>query len=115
MHQGEYITVVTEGSFGSLPDGLLLYFDRLPEIQSVRIEGLAQYPVKTIPDWVWEEAADHTTWLVVNEHRFAVSPEAKELLHLEATFPRPYGGPSLQVYELRPEKRETENTLETQE
>jgi len=102
VQSGEYVTVITEGSFGSLPDGLLLYFDRLPEIESIRIEGLAQYPVKTIPDWAWETAADHPTWLVLNEHRNALSPEDMQKLHLEANFPRPYGAPSLQVYELRP-------------
>lgn len=106
VHEGEYVTVITEGSFGSLPDGLLLYFDRLPEIESVRIEGLAQYPVKSIPDWAWEAAQDHTTWLVLNEHRNALPPETMEHLHLEATYPRPYGGPSLQVYELRTKETE---------
>ncbi len=102
VQEGEYVTVITEGSFGSLPDGLLLYFDRLPEIESIRIEGLAQYPVKSIPDWAWEAARDHTTWLVVNEHRSALPQETLDQLRLEATYPRPYGGPSLQVYELQP-------------
>lgn len=104
VQEGEYVTVITEGSFGSLPDGLLLYFDRLDEIESVRIEGLAQYPVKSIPDWAWEEARDHTTWLVLNEHRNSLPPEIMSQLHLEATYPRPYGGPSLQVYELQPQE-----------
>ncbi|MCD8527059.1 hypothetical protein LRY65_02475 [Candidatus Woesebacteria bacterium] len=104
VHDGNYVTVITEGSFGSLPDGLLLYFDRIPEIESVRIEGLAQYPVKTIPDWAWEAAEDHTTWLVLNEHRNALPEEVMHNLHLEASYPRPYGAPALQVYELRPNK-----------
>ncbi len=106
VQEGEYVTVITEGSFGSLPDGLLLYFDRLEEIQSVRIEGLAQYPVKTIPDWAWEAAEDHTTWLVLNEHRNALPEEVMQRLHLEASYTRPYGVPALQVYELRTQIQE---------
>ena len=47
--RGKRLTVVTEGSFGTLP-ALLMEFDARPEIRWLRIEGLAQYPVKTIPD-----------------------------------------------------------------
>lgn len=94
---GKRLTVVTEGSFGTLPDALLMEFDARPEIRWLRIEGLAQYPVKTIPDWVWDEAADHQTWLVVNENRMEVNDKRLELM---AQYPRPYGAPALQVYQL---------------
>lgn len=97
--RGEYTTVVTEGSFGSLPDGLLLYFDRATEIKFLRIEGLAQYPVKFLPDWVKAEAKEHETWLVVNEHRMEVPLDQVELL---SRYERPYGAPELQVYRVKP-------------
>lgn len=96
--RGERTTVVTEGSFGTLPDGLLLYFDRAPEIQHLRIEGLAQYPVKFLPLWVLEEAGKNETWLVVNEHRMQVPLDQVELV---ARFERPYGAPELQVYRVK--------------
>ena len=96
---GQRVTVVTEGSFGTLPDGLLMYFDSKPEIEFVRIQGLEQYPVRFIPDWVWTEAADHPTWLVVNANRLEMQDDR---LQLKAQFPRPYGAPELQVYELHP-------------
>lgn len=100
--RGERTTVVTEGSFGTLPDGLLLEFDARPEIAHLRIEGLAQYPVKYLPDWVYTEAADHETWLVVNENRMELQPaESVELL---ARYPRPYGAPELQLYRVRPKQ-----------
>lgn len=98
VRDGDRLTVVTEGSFGTLPDALLMYFDNRPEIKYLRIEGLAQYPVKSIPDWVWEEADDHQTWLVVNANRMEVQDER---LKLKAQYPRPYGAPELQVYELQ--------------
>lgn len=96
---GQRLTVVTEGSFGTLPDGILMYFDNRPEIQELKIEGLAQYPVKFLPDWTWEEAKDHPVWLVVNEHRMQAPLDNLKLI---ARYPRPYGAPELQVYELQP-------------
>ena len=100
--RGEYTTVVTEGSFGTLPDALLMYFDQRPEIRHLRIEGLAQYPVKFLPDWVWQTAEEETVWLVVNEHRLAMPTDQLELV---ARFPRPYGGPDLHVYLVHPLKK----------
>lgn len=102
VHSGKRVTVVTEGSFGTLPDGLLMYFDTKPEIASLRIEGLGQFPVRTIPDWVYEEAAHHDTWLVVNEDRQALNPEHLENVSLLARYPRPYGAADLQVYQIHP-------------
>jgi len=99
VKNGQRLTVVTEGSFGTLPDGILMYFDNRPEIQYLKIEGLAQYPVKFLPDWTWEEAKDHPVWLVVNEHRMQVPLDNLKLI---ARYPRPYGAPELQVYELLP-------------
>lgn len=96
--RGERTTVVTEGSFGTLPDALLLYFDKAPEIQYLRIEGLGQYPVKYLPEWVKDEAKNNETWLVVNEHRMEVPEDQVELL---ARFERPYGAPELRIYKVK--------------
>lgn len=99
---GQRTTVVTEGSFGTLPDGLLLYFDRAPEISHLKIEGLAQYPVKYLPEWVMELAAQEEVWLLVNEDRFALSPDQIELVTLIESTQKPYGGPPLQLYRVTP-------------
>lgn len=109
--KGERTTVVTEGSFGTLPDGLLLYFDRAPEIQYLRIEGLAQYPVKFLPDWVLENAQTEETWLLVNQDRFQLIPEQLERVELIGSNPKPYGGPPLQLYRVKPAP-ETEESRE---
>lgn len=97
--QQQRTTVVTEGSFGTLPDGLLLEFDNQPEIAHLRIQGLEQYPVTYLPEWVFEEAKKNETWLVVNEHRMKVPLDQVELI---ARYPRPYGAPELQVYKVKP-------------
>lgn len=106
----QQLTIVTEGSFGTLPDGLLMYFDQRPEIRYLRIEGLAQYPVKEIPEWVWEEARDHQTWLVVNSHRLELPVEQQNQLKLIMEYDRPYGAPQLLVFSLDPYNQDqTEN------
>jgi hypothetical protein len=99
---GERTTIVTEGSFGTLPDGLLLYFDRAQEIQYLKIEGLAQYPVKFLPEWVLENAQTEETWLLVNEDRFQLIPEHLERVELIGSYAKPYGGPPLQLYRVKP-------------
>jgi hypothetical protein len=103
---GQRTTVVTEGSFGTLPDGLLLYFDRAPEISHLKIEGLAQYPVKDLPDWVMDLAATEEVWLLVNEDRFALPPEQAEQVTLIESTLKPYGGPPLQLYRITPKEVE---------
>lgn len=99
VQEGNRVTVVTEGSFGTLPDALLLEFDRRPEIANLRIEGLAQYPVKFLPEWVFDEARDHQTWLVVNENRLEMPQDNLELL---ARYPRPYGASDLLLFAIHP-------------
>ncbi len=105
---GERTTVVTEGSFGTLPDGLLMYFDRAPEIQHLRIEGLAQYPVKYLPEWVLELAAKEEVWLLVNADRFELSMEFSEQVTLIDQTPKPYGGAALQLYKVTPKIKESQ-------
>lgn len=97
------VTVVTEGSFGTLPDGLLMYFDRAPEIKNLRIEGLAQYPVKFLPEWVVAEAQNHETWLLVNENRLQLPQETMDTLELIGKYARPYGAPPLLVFRVKPQ------------
>jgi hypothetical protein len=48
---------------------------------------------------VKQEAKDHETWLVVNQHRMEVPEDQVELL---ARYERPYGAPELRVYRIKP-------------
>lgn len=88
------ILVATEGYFGTLPDGLLMYFDGSKEISEERLEirGIGQ-PVREIPDEVLKDAQFIDTYLMVNEHRLLLnSPDCCSLV---AAYPRPHGGPPL--------------------
>lgn len=88
------ILVVTEGYFGTLPDGLLMYFDGSKEISEGKLEirGIGQ-PVREIPDEVLKEAKIIDTYLMVNEHRLMLNKP--ECCTLVAAYPRPHGGPAL--------------------
>ncbi|OGJ16022.1 MAG: hypothetical protein A2632_01605 [Candidatus Pacebacteria bacterium RIFCSPHIGHO2_01_FULL_46_16] len=91
------IAVATEGFFGTLPDGILLYLHRR-DVSNIMVQGIGQ-PVLGIPDDFMAQAATYeTVWLVANSHRIIMSTSDLKLI---AEFCRPYNGPCLQVWELR--------------
>lgn len=79
------IVVGTEGYFGTLPDGLQIYTQGVPNLTVI---GVGQ-PVFQIPDSLWDSLAEHEVYLVVNQSRFNVPPI--EFTHLEtiAEYPKP--------------------------
>lgn len=90
------ILVATEGYFGTLPDGLLVYFHH-QDLFNIAIEGVGQ-PINSVPQkLIDDQDAFNTLWLVVNSHRlnFALPENA-----LFAEYCRPYQGPCLQVWDL---------------
>jgi hypothetical protein len=90
------IAVATEGFFGTLPDGILMYLHRR-DVSNVMVQGIGQ-PVLGIPDAFIEQAAAYeTTWLVVNSHRMKIDTTD---LTLVAEFCRPYDAPCLQVWDI---------------
>jgi len=89
------IIVGTEGYFGTLPDGLQIYFDRHKLSNNIEIIGVGQ-PIHAIPERLLKASETTETYLLVNEHRFFLNPEAQDLdFMLIARYPRPFGGPSL--------------------
>lgn len=90
------IAVATEGFFGTLPDGILMYLHRR-DVSNMMVQGIGQ-PVRGIPDAFFEQAAAYeTTWLVVNSHRMQMDTTD---LALVAEFCRPYAAPCLQVWDI---------------
>lgn len=90
------IRVATEGNFGSLPDGLLLYNFRQP-LEGVWIEGIG-YPVNAItPEFYSRIQPEDTVLLVVNSDRMLWQLEPEHLLQ---EYCRPAGGPCLQIWDI---------------
>jgi len=78
------IVVGTEGFFGTLPDGLQLYLNDIPEITII---GVGQ-PVANLPQsLVDSKKAGNKTYLLVNNTRFLAKPETLGL-KLLAAYPK---------------------------
>lgn len=96
-HPRGELLVVTEGRFGTLPDGLLLYNFNHP-LDRVWIEGTGFTGLHSAPVEIKNKvAADATIWLVVNSDRLdrELPPEL-----LIAEYCRPVGLVCLQVWDV---------------
>ena len=96
------IVVGTEGYFGSLPDGLSIYFFNNPAYSNVRIEGVGQ-PIREIPGWLQEEVVKGSeVYIVANSNRLFLSksPQIEEVM----SFQRPNNAPSLLLLRLHSRK-----------
>jgi hypothetical protein len=94
--QTHSIAVATEGSFGTLPDGITLFFHRR-NVSNIYIEGINQ-PVHGIPSWFAERARRYDQRiLVVNSHRMFMKLPPSLLLFQVC---RPNRAPCLQVWDI---------------
>jgi len=93
------IVVASEGYFGSLPDGLLVYLHRQP-VDNIFVDGIGQ-PVRDIPQDFKDKVANlggfDEAWLVVNSHRNFIDFSPDQLI---AEYCRPLGGPCLQIWNI---------------
>ncbi|MDQ3009030.1 MAG: glycosyltransferase family 39 protein [bacterium] len=96
VSQTKTVAVATEGYFGTLPDGLLLYFHNRP-VDNIYVEGIGQ-PVASIPEsfMIRARTADQTL-LVVNSHRLLLELPKESLV---AEYCRPFAAPCLQVWDI---------------
>jgi len=82
VSQKRHVNVGTEGYFGTLPDGLLIYFDKDPDVTVFGI-GLS---LLDVPEPLKESAAAHEaeTFLVVNDSRMGAqdSPLLEQILKI---------------------------------
>lgn len=73
--QKEKVLVGTEGYFGTLPNGLQIYLEKIPNITIIGVG----YPLKSIPDQLKNGLVDNRVFLLVNDSRFEIkdSPQLK--------------------------------------
>jgi 4-amino-4-deoxy-L-arabinose transferase-like glycosyltransferase len=94
--QTQTLAVATEGRFGTLPDGLLMYLHRT-DVSNLYIEGIG-YPVTSFSEKYLERASEFDRQLlVVNSHRMQISTEG---MRLELEVCRPNNAPCLQVWDV---------------
>jgi Ca2+/Na+ antiporter len=87
----EKVVIATEGYFGTLPDGLLMYFDRTPLPDgSIEIFGTGQ-PLISVPEPVKMKSLQSKTYIFANEHR--IKFDYSLCCEVVGRFPRPFNGP----------------------
>lgn len=95
------VVIATEGYFGTLPDGLQIYLERVP---GVTVFGTGQVEVYQIPDSIKNAARDNLAYFVVNDSRMKIKDDPS--LKLIKKFPkaiRPDGSQeNLLFYEVNP-------------
>ncbi|MFZ5376089.1 MAG: ArnT family glycosyltransferase [Patescibacteria group bacterium] len=73
------VSMATEGYFGTLPDGILMYL-HARDVSNIFVEGIGQ-PVMQIPDsFVKQAAGSDRVLLLVNSHRLKMSMDQSTLL-----------------------------------
>lgn len=96
LSQDKRVAVATEGSFGTLPDGILMYLHRR-DVNNIYIEGIG-FPVKGLTDkFIANSESFDQKLLIVNSHRleFAKPPET-----LLIEYCRPDNAPCLQIWDI---------------
>jgi 4-amino-4-deoxy-L-arabinose transferase-like glycosyltransferase len=96
LAENQKVLVGTEGYYGTLPDGLLIYKDAYA-VSNFEIIGVGQ-PISAVPQEILEKSSEQSTFLLGNSHRF-IFPES-EPLKLIKSYERPAGGPKLLLYEV---------------
>lgn len=92
------LLVLTEGYFGTLPDGILLYLHRQP-VTNLFVEGIGQ-PVTSIPNQFQAIMPNYDqVWLVVNSHRNKLNLSSTQKI---AEYCRTPGDPCLEIWDITP-------------
>ena len=96
------VAVATEGSFGTLPDGVLMYFHR-QSVDNIYVEGIG-YPVKEITAKFNDKALGFDQiLLLVNSYRLEISLPPENLLQ---EYCRPDNAPCLQIWDITQQVKE---------
>lgn len=66
------ILVGTEGYFGTLPDGLQMYLEKVPHLTVIGVG----YPISRVHESLINSLVDNEVYLVVNQSRLLIPPEA---------------------------------------
>ncbi len=86
LPKDKLILVATEGYFGTLPDGLVIYLDRA---KGIIVQGVGE-PIVYMPDELAPNLIEgKQAFLVVNNNRLLITNRSK--LELIAEYPRPFG------------------------
>ena len=69
-------------------------------VQNIMVEGIGQPVISISGEFIEKAEGYDRVWLVVNSHRQEMNLEQQPKAVLLAEYPRPAGGPSLQVWDI---------------
>jgi 4-amino-4-deoxy-L-arabinose transferase-like glycosyltransferase len=97
------IIVLTEGSFGTLPDGLLMYFHAGDNAKTMEVHGIG-VGVPRIPEEYIEAAKNNEVYYVLNSHRFGIADQSnlKKVFEIERPASPKGKSPSLLFFQVNP-------------
>ena len=96
------VAVATEGSFGTLPDGVLMYFHR-QNVENIYVEGIG-FPVREVTQKFNDKALKFDQiLLIVNSHRLEIDLPQNNLLQ---EYCRSNDAPCLQIWDITQELKE---------
>ncbi len=73
------VLVGTEGYFGTLPDGLQIYLEGIPQITVIGVG----YPITGVSQSLINSLVDNDVYLMVNQNRLKIKPEENGLILIE--------------------------------
>lgn len=93
------LAVATEGYFGTLPDGVLMYLHD-KNITGLMVEGIGQ-PIHKLPDEFVEKTNNYDqVWLLVNSHREKMNLTINHPELLKEEYCRIQNAPCLQLWDI---------------
>jgi 4-amino-4-deoxy-L-arabinose transferase-like glycosyltransferase len=100
VNAGKKVLVGTEGYFGTLPDGLFVYFSETSYLKHMEIFGLGQPLISTPPQLKAKSVGYDETYMLVNENR--ITYDYTQDFILINRFEKPHSGPPLLLLQLKP-------------
>jgi hypothetical protein len=92
--QNQRVVLATEGYFGTLPDGILMYLHR-QNVENIFVMGIGQPVHELPPDFIQAASSADQAWLLVNSHRNFLTLNPDQLI---AEYCRPNGAPCLELW-----------------
>lgn len=98
QNQKPSIIVLTEGSFGTLPDGLLLYFSGKNQLDGVEVHGIGVGPSVIPRRYIEQKENGARVFYLVNEHRLKIADQ--NILREVFSVSRPNNAPKSIFFEI---------------
>lgn len=108
IKNGQSLAVATEGHFGTLPDGVLMYLHN-KNVNNLLVEGIGQPIYQLETEFLTKSNNYEQTWLLVNSHRQELKLRENYPNLLKAEFCRIKNAPCLELWDITSIKNELPN------